>query len=156
MSRLAPAATAADLQLDGTNLTLVIVVAVIAVISLAMGVFFRQQVLAADPGTEKMQEIGAAVEEGAQAYLARQFKTLSVFVVLVFGLLLLLPADTMGVRWGRSGFFVVGAPCGHLLVQHFTQQWGGVDVDLARDVHDRHCALLTAGDREVHVHPFTH
>ena len=64
---------------------------------------------AADPGTEKMQEIGAAVEEGAQAYLARQFKTLSVFVVLVFGLLLLLPADTAEVRWGRSGFFVVGA-----------------------------------------------
>ncbi|WP_230208923.1 sodium-translocating pyrophosphatase [Nostocoides sp. HKS02] len=97
------------MPLTGTNLTLVIVVAAIAVISLAMGVYFRQQVLAADPGTEKMQEIGAAVEEGAQAYLARQFKTLSVFVVLVFGLLLLLPADTMGVRWGRSGFFIVGA-----------------------------------------------
>ena len=30
-------------------------------------------------------------------------------MVLVFGLLLLLPADTAGVRWGRSGFFVVGA-----------------------------------------------
>lgn len=56
-----------------------------------------------------MQEIGAAVEEGAQAFLARQFKTLSVFVVLVFGLLLLLPADTAGVRWGRSGFFILGA-----------------------------------------------
>src|SRR6476661_10017566 len=108
MTRLAPAA-AADLRLDGTNLTLVIGVAVIAAIALVMGVFFRQQVLAADPGTEKMQDIGAAVEEGAQAFLARQFKTLSVFVVLVFGLLLLLPADTAGVRWGRSGFFVVGA-----------------------------------------------
>ena len=108
MSGLASAA-AADLSLTGTNLTLVIVVAAIAVIALAMGVFFRQQVLAADPGTEKMQEIGAAVEEGAQAYLARQFKTLGIFVVLVFGLLLLLPADTAGVRWGRSGFFVVGA-----------------------------------------------
>ena len=65
-----------------------------------MGVFFRRQVLAADPGTEKMQEIGAAVEEGAQAYLARQFKTLGVFVVLVFGLLLLLPADTAGRQAG--------------------------------------------------------
>src|SRR5689334_15373275 len=95
MTRLAPAA-AADLQLDGTNLTLVIGVAVIAAIALVMGVFFRQQVLAADPGTEKMQDIGAAVEEGAQAFLARQFKTLSVFVVLVFGLLLLLPADKIG------------------------------------------------------------
>ncbi|HYN66966.1 MAG TPA: sodium-translocating pyrophosphatase [Ornithinibacter sp.] len=105
---LAPAASSA-LDLTGMNLVLVVTVAVIALVSLVFGVVFRSQVLAADPGTDKMQEIGAAVEEGAQAYLARQFKTLSVFVVLVFGLLLLLPADTTGVRWGRSGFFVVGA-----------------------------------------------
>ena len=105
---LAPAASSA-LELTGTNLTLVVTVAVIAVIALGMGVVFRRQVLAADTGTDKMREIGAAVEEGAQAYLARQFKTLSVFVVLVFFVLLLLPADTGGVRWGRSGFFVLGA-----------------------------------------------
>ncbi|WP_082589437.1 sodium-translocating pyrophosphatase [Nostocoides sp. Soil756] len=97
------------LDLTGTNLTLVITVAVIALVALVMGFVFRGQVLAADPGTEKMQEIGDAVEEGAQAYLARQFKTLAPFVVIVFGLLLLLPADTAGVRWGRSGFFVLGA-----------------------------------------------
>jgi K(+)-stimulated pyrophosphate-energized sodium pump len=88
---------------------LVIVVAVIAAVALGMGVVFRQQVLAADPGTAKMQEIGDAVEEGAHAYLARQFKTLSVFVVIVFFLLLVLPADTAGIRWGRSGFFILGA-----------------------------------------------
>jgi K(+)-stimulated pyrophosphate-energized sodium pump len=74
-----------------------------------MGVVFRRQVLAADPGTAKMQEIGDAVEEGAHAYLARQFKTLSVFVVIVFFLLLILPADTAGIRWGRSGYFLLGA-----------------------------------------------
>ena len=140
MSRLAPAATAADLQLDGTNLTLVIVVAVIAVISLVMGVFFRQQVLAADPGTEKMQEIGAAVEEGAQAYLARQFKTLSVFVVLVFGLLLLLPADTAGVRWGRSGFFVVGAL--------FSAAIGYLGMSLAVKANVRVASAARGGDRD--------
>ncbi len=97
------------LDLTGTNQTLVITVAAIALVALVMGFVFRGQVLAADPGTEKMQEIGAAVEEGAQAYLTRQFKTLAIFVVLVFGLLLLLPADTDGVRWGRSGFFILGA-----------------------------------------------
>jgi K(+)-stimulated pyrophosphate-energized sodium pump len=106
---LASAGSGSTLELSGTNLTLVVTVAVIAVVALVMGFVFRRQVLAADPGTEKMQEIGAAVEEGAQAYLARQFKTLAIFVVLVFGLLLLLPADTAGVRWGRSGFFIVGA-----------------------------------------------
>jgi len=97
------------LTLAGTNLTLVVVVAVIAVVALVMGVVFRRQVLAADPGTAKMQEIGQAVEEGAHAYLARQFKTLSVFVVVVFFLLMALPADSAGIRFGRSGFFVLGA-----------------------------------------------
>jgi K(+)-stimulated pyrophosphate-energized sodium pump len=87
----------------------VIVVAVIAVVALIMGFVFRRQVLAADTGTAKMQEIADAVEEGAQAYLARQFKTLSVFVVIVFFLLMALPADTAGIRFGRSGFFVLGA-----------------------------------------------
>ncbi len=109
MPGLIHAAGATPLTLTGTNLTLVIVVAVIAVVALAMGVMFRRQVLAADPGTAKMQEIGLAVEEGAHAYLARQFKTLSVFVVIVFFLLMALPADTPGIRFGRSGFFVLGA-----------------------------------------------
>jgi len=106
---LASAESGSALDLSGMNLTLVVTVAVIALVALIMGFVFRQQVLAADPGTDKMQEIGAAVEEGAQAYLARQFRTLVIFVVLVFGLLLLLPADTAGIRWGRSGFFVLGA-----------------------------------------------
>jgi len=109
MPGLIRAAGETPLTLTGTNLTLVIVVAVIAIVALSMGVIFRQQVLAADPGTAKMQEIGDAVEEGAHAYLARQFKTLSVFVVIVFFLLMALPADTAGIRFGRSGFFVLGA-----------------------------------------------
>src|SRR6478672_4758228 len=109
MPGLIRAADTTVVSLSGTNLTYVIVVAAIALVALVMGVFFRQQVLAADPGTENMQTIGGAVEEGAQAYLARQFKTLSAFVVIVFVLLLALPANSAGARWGRSGFFVLGA-----------------------------------------------
>jgi K(+)-stimulated pyrophosphate-energized sodium pump len=55
-----------------------------------------------------MQDIAAAVQEGAAAYLARQFKTLSYFVVIVFLLLFALPGD-MDVKIGRSIFFIVGA-----------------------------------------------
>ena len=51
----------------------------------------RAGVLAAGTGTPKMQEISEAVQEGAAAYLARQFRTLGVFVVLVFALLFVLP-----------------------------------------------------------------
>jgi K(+)-stimulated pyrophosphate-energized sodium pump len=68
----------------------------------------RAQVLAQDPGTARMQEIAAAIQEGATAYLARQFRTLSVFVALVFVLLFALPGD-MEIRIGRSIFFLIGA-----------------------------------------------
>jgi K(+)-stimulated pyrophosphate-energized sodium pump len=139
MSRLA-VVPAADVPLTGTNLTLVLVVAVISVIALAMGVFFRRQVLAADPGTEKMQTIGAAVEEGAQAYLARQFKTLGGFVVLVFGLLLLLPAPDWGVKLGRSGFFVVGAL--------FSAAIGYLGMSLAVKANVRVASAARQGDRD--------
>src|SRR5438552_2138613 len=108
MPNLAPAA-ATPLKLAGTNLALVYAVLAIAVIALVFGLFFRRQVLATDPGTENMQTIGAAVEEGAQAYLKRQFSTLVWFVVIVCALLFLLPADTLGIKVGRSAFFVVGA-----------------------------------------------
>ncbi|MEY2989832.1 MAG: hypothetical protein RLZZ163_748, partial [Actinomycetota bacterium] len=60
-------------------------------------------------GTSRMKEIAGAVQEGASAYLNRQFKTLSIFAVVVFFLLFLLPAETNSERIGRSIFFLVGA-----------------------------------------------
>ncbi|MGA8992947.1 MAG: sodium-translocating pyrophosphatase [Nocardioidaceae bacterium] len=100
--------TAVDLS--GGNLTFVAVVLVIAVVALAMGMMFRSQVLAAGEGTTNMQAIAQAVQEGANAFLTRQFKTLAVFAALAFVLLFVLPADGgAGVRIGRSVFFLVGA-----------------------------------------------
>jgi K(+)-stimulated pyrophosphate-energized sodium pump len=98
----------------GGNLTWVIVVAVIALMALAVAGWLVRDVLAASQGSAKMQEIAKAVQEGAAAYLRRQFRTLGAFVVVIFLLLLILPvdvisADVTGVRWGRSIFFLVGA-----------------------------------------------
>ena len=106
MSRLI---LAEGLQLSGSDRTIVGVVAVVALIALGIGFVLRKEVLAAGQGTERMQEIGRAVQEGASAYLNRQFKTLGVFVVIVFLLLFALPADTTGEKIGRSIFFVIGA-----------------------------------------------
>ncbi len=99
----------AEPELTGGNLTLVIVVAVIALAALAMAAVFRQQVMAAPEGTDNMKTIARAVQEGATAYLTRQFRTLAVFAAIAFFVLLALPAETMGVRIGRSVFFLVGA-----------------------------------------------
>jgi K(+)-stimulated pyrophosphate-energized sodium pump len=96
-------------QLDGSNLVLVIVVAVIALGALGMAAMFRNEVLAAGEGTDNMKNIAHAVQEGANAYLTRQFRTLAVFAAIAFFALLALPADDWGVRLGRSLFFLVGA-----------------------------------------------
>ena len=110
MSGLTLAAeTGADISLSGGNLTLIIAVGGIALVALAMAMVFRAQVLAAGEGTENMRTIGLAVQEGASAYLTRQFKTLAVFAALAFALLFVLPADDNAIRIGRSVFFLVGA-----------------------------------------------
>jgi K(+)-stimulated pyrophosphate-energized sodium pump len=102
-------AATSEIGLTGSNLTVVIIVAVIALMALGVAAVLAREVLAADPGTPKMQEIGGAVQEGASAYLSRQFKTLSIFAVIVFFLLFLLPADDTAQSVGRSLFFLVGA-----------------------------------------------
>ena len=100
---------AADVvAVDGGDRTIVVGVAAVAVVALVIAFVLRAGVLAADKGTPKMQEISEAVQEGAAAYLGRQFRTLAIFVVLVFGLLFVLPGDA-SERIGRSLFFLVGA-----------------------------------------------
>jgi K(+)-stimulated pyrophosphate-energized sodium pump len=109
MSRLVTAPAANSVSVSGSNLTWVVIVAVVALLALGVAGVLVREVLAASQGTQKMQDIARAIQEGAAAYLRRQFTTLSVFVVIIFFVLLLLPADTTGVRWGRSIFFLVGA-----------------------------------------------
>ncbi|TDC71760.1 sodium-translocating pyrophosphatase [Micromonospora sp. KC606] len=102
------------LSLTGANLTYVVIAAVIAAVALVFAAALTKAVLAAGKGTTNMQEISGAVQEGASAYLLRQFRTLAIFVVIAVVLLFLLPVhDTDGsevaVKIGRSAFFVVGA-----------------------------------------------
>ena len=95
-------------ELGSTSITIVSVIAAVAVASLLIAVVLRRQVLAAGEGTESMREIARAVQEGASAYLSRQFRTLALFAVVVCALLFLLPGDG-GVKVGRSVFFLIGA-----------------------------------------------
>ncbi|HUW16104.1 MAG TPA: sodium/proton-translocating pyrophosphatase, partial [Actinomycetes bacterium] len=103
------AAMPGELSLSGANLTWVVVVALVALAALAVAGYLVREVLAAGEGTENMQSIAKAIQEGAAAYLQRQFRTLAVFAVVVFVVLFFLPADSQSERIGRSLFFIVGA-----------------------------------------------
>jgi K(+)-stimulated pyrophosphate-energized sodium pump len=100
--------TVSPVTVTGSNLTLVYIVLGISLAALAIAYGLRAQVLAASDGTPKMREIAEAIQEGAAAFLARQFRTLSFFVVIVFFLLFALPGDAE-IRVGRSIFFLLGA-----------------------------------------------
>ncbi|GAA3679055.1 sodium-translocating pyrophosphatase [Nocardioides ginsengisoli] len=108
-----------DVEVTGGDLALVAIVTVIALGALGMAVLFRSEVLRAGEGTANMQRIAQAVQEGANAYLTRQFKTLTVFAAIAFIVLLALPAHSadgasgLHSEWAtrifRSIFFLVGA-----------------------------------------------
>ena len=137
---MAPTLAPSSIQLERLDVTLVVIVAVLAVFALVMAVVFRRQVLAADPGTKAMQEIGSAIQEGAFAYLNRQFRTLSIFAVLGFLLLLALPAPDQAARWGRSIFFLLGAGSSAAI--------GYLGMSLAVRANVRVASAARDGDRE--------
>ncbi|GMA39240.1 K(+)-insensitive pyrophosphate-energized proton pump [Mobilicoccus caccae] len=121
------------------DVVLVAVIAGIAIAALAVGTVFRAQVLRADPGTVKMQEIATAIQEGASAYLHRQMRTLIWFVVGAVALLLVLPAPDLASRLGRSAAFIVGAG--------FSAAIGYLGMTLAVRANVRVAAASRGGDR---------
>src|SRR5690606_21714516 len=109
-----PIAADGGLSLTGENISYVVVAAAIGRVAPGFAAALVQSVLKARRGTTTMQEISGAVQEGASAYVFRQLKTVSVFVLLAVILLFVLPVHDVGgseiaVKIGRSVFFVVGA-----------------------------------------------
>ena len=88
----------------------------ISLLALAFAYYLVREVLAAPEGTEKMKKIAAAIQEGAKAYLSRQFRTLGIFLaILTVALFFVLPAPAnavhsdFSIKFGRSIAFILGA-----------------------------------------------
>ena len=80
-----------------------VVIIVCGLLALVYGFVTSREVLAADAGTARMQEISAAVQEGARAYLNRQYTTIGIVGVIV----LIVLGVTLGVHVAIG--FVIGA-----------------------------------------------
>ncbi len=131
-------------QVTGSNLTYVYIILGISLAALAIAYGLRAQVLAADEGTEKMREIAATIQEGATAFLGRQFRTLSYFVGIVFVLLFLLPGS-QEIRIGRSIFFLVGAAFSALV------GYNGMWLAVRANVRVAEAARQSNGEKSVQI-----
>nr|WP_040485953.1 sodium-translocating pyrophosphatase [Lutibaculum baratangense] len=74
-------------------------------LSIVYGVWAIQSVMAADAGNQRMQEIAGAIQEGAQAYLTRQYTTIGIVGVVIFAL----------VAWFLSFTAAIGFALGAIL-----------------------------------------
>src|ERR1019366_10696082 len=101
--------------------TLITVILSASIGALVFAVGLARWVLARPAGTPEMRKISDAIQEGAEAYLARQYKTISVLAVLVAALLAVgygvlrssAPTDPVGSRTALAVFitlsFLLGA-----------------------------------------------
>src|SRR5690606_8755346 len=78
---------------------------VCGLLAVAFGAFSTFWILKQESGNTRMVEIASAVQQGAQAYLARQYSTIAIVGVILFIVIGLVP----GLGWACAVGFAVGA-----------------------------------------------
>jgi len=86
-------------------MTIVYLAIVCGLIAVLYGFVTSQQVLKAPAGNEKMQDIAAAIQEGAKAYLGRQYRTIAIVGVIV-AVLIWVFLDKMGAPLSLVSFLI--------------------------------------------------
>ena len=83
------------------------VILVVAFIGLLYGFYLMGKIMKEPEGNDKMKKVARAIQEGAAAYLNRQFKTIILLVVVIFGILFF-AGGGFKIALGRSLAFLFG------------------------------------------------
>src|SRR5689334_16773843 len=98
-------------SLQGGEWAILLFSGLTALLAIAVGFYLRTVVLAADQGTPTMIEIAKSIQEGALAYLKRQFRTIAVvliplaIIVFITSVRVVKPDGTEALSFAQSGSF---------------------------------------------------
>jgi K(+)-stimulated pyrophosphate-energized sodium pump len=111
-----------------------LIIIVLSALSIAYGVWAYGDVMKRDAGNQRMQEISAAVAEGAQAYLKRQYVTIAIVGAVLFVVLIYLLGKWVGIG------FLIGAVLSGLA------GFIGMNVSVRANVRTAQAAMQSLGD----------
>ncbi|HAQ42126.1 MAG TPA: sodium-translocating pyrophosphatase [Clostridiales bacterium] len=82
-----------------------IIAPIVGVVALLFAFYKAASIDKAEPGTDRMKEISSFIHEGAMAFLAREYKSVGIFAIIMFFIL------GLAISWPTALAFAAGAAC---------------------------------------------
>lgn len=139
-------------QLTNNDMIAVLSVLVVAVFGIVYAFILRNQILAQDKGTPKMQEVWGFIKAGANAYLSQQFRTIAILIgvltfVLAASVLVIPPTYEATLRFGAGAtlWVSIGRAIAFLMGSIFSYTVGFVGMNVAVEGNVRVAAASRKG-----------
>lgn len=138
--------------LTGFETGAVLAVLVISILGIGYAFWLRTQILAQETGTDKMREVWGFIKTGANAYLSKQFRTISILIVvltflLAASVLVVAPTEEAKTLFGANATMVVaiGRAIAFLMGSTFSYLVGYVGMNVAVEANVRVAAASMKG-----------